>query len=535
MNDHFLDTSGETDPVWVHHLPYSKYPSFPTLDHNTETDVCIIGSGIAGISTAYELITRGKKVTLLEARHVLSGETGRTSGHLSNALDDEYSHIKAKHGNEGARNAAESHTWAIDRVANIARKLEIDCEFRYLQAYKVSQYPRGHPSHVSDIENMKSEADLARDLGIDAMWQEGCAVPGWDGAIDQRDAAVFGAQATLHPTKYLFGVLKWLREHPNFKCYANSRAMGIEEKKSPPGIVEVSTESGWTVSAKDVVQATCIPLQKLSVIAEMEYFRTYCIAVRVPKGMIEDCLIYDTADAYKYIRFTACDEKHDYLVIGGCDHKVGQEDTTGRFTELENWVRERFTHAGPVEYRWSGQIMEPVDYMAFIGKNQGMDHTYVITGDSGNGLTHGVLAGRLIADEIEGRENSWASLYNPSRMVSIAKSMPSMLQHDLQINAQYKRWLESDVKDIEDIVPGAGGVIKDGMKRIAVYRDEEGNEHRMSAVCPHMKGVVCWNATEKSWDCPVHGSRFSCEGLCVEGPSKGNLEQMQAPAAPAAH
>jgi Rieske Fe-S protein len=165
--------------------------------------------------------------------------------------------------------------------------------------------------------------------------------------------------------------------------------------------------------------------------------------------------------------------------------------------------------------------------MAFIGKNQGKKHTYIVTGDSGNGLTHGVLAGRLIADEITETPNRWADLYNPSRLASIAKSAGSMIAHDVQINAQYKRFAQSDIQDIEDLVPGEGGVLnpKTG-KPVAAYKDDQGKVHQFSALCPHMKGVVCWNSTEKSWDCPVHGSRFSKDGVQLIGPAKANLSPM---------
>lgn len=181
-----------------------------------------------------------------------------------------------------------------------------------------------------------------------------------------------------------------------------------------------------------------------------------------------------------------------------------------------------------MDYKWSGQIFEPVDYMAYIGKNQGTKHSYIVTGDSGNGLTHGVLAGKLIADEIGGFKNPWSQLYDPRRMASLAKSLPSMLSHDLEINTQYKRFLQTDITDIEDLVPGTGGVLNKGFSQpIAVYKDEDGEVHESSALCPHMKGVVCWNNTEKSWDCPVHGSRFSKDGVCVEGPANANLEPLK--------
>src|ERR1700761_6999922 len=140
--------------------------------------------------------------------------------------------------------------------------------------------------------------------------------------------------------------------------------------------------------------------------------------------------------------------------------------------------------------------------MGFIGKNPGQKHTYIITGDSGNGLTHGVLAGRLIADEIDDTPNHWANLYSPKRVSSIVKSTKEMLTHDIQINTQYKRVLQSDITDIEDLALGEGGVLNPTLKQpIAVYKDDEGNVHKLSAFCPHMKGVVCWNTMEKSWDC----------------------------------
>ncbi|TDZ46106.1 putative Rieske 2Fe-2S iron-sulfur protein YhfW [Colletotrichum trifolii] len=531
----FEATSGATDAVWVHNDNYANRPGpdVKALTGDIEADVCIVGSGIAGVSIAYELVTRGKQVVLLEAREILSGETGRTSGHLSNALDDGYLEIQKKHGKNGAKAAAESHTWALNYVGEVARKLGVDCEYRTLPGYTVSQYARNDPKHAEDVEEIKKETQFARELGIDVEFEEGLQVKGWSsepGRPDQRDGAVWRNQATFHPTKYVNGVLRFLLQQPNFKCFAQTRVMSVEE----PGIeilgmgnkhVEVETQHGHTVTCDHAVEATNIPLQKLSIVAEMEYNRTYCIAIRIPKGSVEDCLIYDTAEEYKYVKITEGDDKDDYMIVGGMDHKVGQEDTSGRFEELETWARERFPQSGAVDYKWSGQVFEPVDYVAFIGLNQARKRTYVVTGDSGNGLTHGVIAGRLIADEIDGQKNSWADLYSPKRKLSIAASAVTMLTHDIQINSQYKRFLQSDITDIEDLVPGTGGVLNPkASKPIAVYKDENGKVSKVSALCPHMKGVVCWNGVEKSWDCPVHGSRFSKEGLCVEGPSKGNLE-----------
>ncbi|KAK4234952.1 FAD dependent oxidoreductase-domain-containing protein [Achaetomium macrosporum] len=525
----YMHTSGASDPVWVHKQPYSAFPKFPTLTQDLTTDVAVIGAGIAGIHVAYELVTRGHNVVMLEARDVLSGETGRTSGHLTNDLDDGYLEIAKKHGEEGAKIAAESHAWARDRIGQLAAELGIQCEYRKVKAYDVSQFATGTKEYEQEIGELKEEAGMQAWLGIETRFDENLTVRGWSGKPDQRGGMVAENQATFHPTRYLAGVLKWLKKQPNFQCFTRTRVMGIKEHgvellgmghKS----VTIETEAGHTVKAEHAVEATCVPLQKLSVVAELEFYRTYCIAVRVPKGSVEDCLLYDNAEEYKYVRLTECDEKDDYMVVGGCDHKVGQEDTTPRYEELEKWTRERFPQAGSVDYRWSGQIFEPLDYMAFIGKNQGNQKVYIVTGDSGDGLTHGVLAGRLIADEIEGKENKWASLYSPKRLGSIIKTLPSLVKHDVQINLQYKRFLQTDITDIEDLAPGCGGVLNSATsKPLAVYKDEEGKVHKYSALCPHMKGVICWNSAEKSFDCPVHGSRFSKDGICINGPAKSNL------------
>jgi len=527
--EHFMSTSGATDAVWVHTEPYSNRPTFAKLTQDLSTDVCVIGSGIAGIQSAYELVKRGHNVVMVEAREILSGETGRTSGHLASALDDGYTEIAKKHGDDGAKRAADSHSWAIERVGEVSKELNIDCEYRKLPGYQVSQYERGDPKHNEEIEQLKQEVSKAKALGMNAEFKEGFAVHGWDGKKDQRDAAVFAGQATFHPTKYLVGILKWLQQQPNFSCYTNTRVLqcsekGIEILGMGSKSVQISTEGGQTIECKDAIMATCVPLHKLSVVAEMEYMRTYCIAIKVPKGTVEDCLLYDNAEAYKYIRLTHCDNENDYMIVGGCDHKVGQEEPTGRFEELEQWTRERFTSAGSVDYAWSGQVFEPVDYMAFIGPDPGTKHIYIVTGDSGNGLTHGVLAGRLLADEIENKPNHWSELYAAKRKASLVKSAGSMLSHDLQINAQYKRLFHSDIHDIEDLANGEGGVLNSMTKSpTAIYKDDDGNVHKFSALCPHLKGVVCWNRLEKSWDCPIHGSRFSKDGVCVIGPAKAHL------------
>jgi Rieske Fe-S protein len=179
--------------------------------------------------------------------------------------------------------------------------------------------------------------------------------------------------------------------------------------------------------------------------------------------------------------------------------------------------------AEDVEYAWGGQVMEPVDRVAFIGRNPlDADNVYVATGDAGMGLTHGTIAAMLIGDLISGRDNEWASFYDPSRKTIGA--LGRFTKEAANMAAQYTEWVTpGDVDDLDLVPPDSGAVIRRGLKKIAVYRDDAGQLMERSAVCPHLGCIVQWNDAEKTWDCPCHGSRFSKTGTVINGPANSDL------------
>jgi hypothetical protein len=204
---------------------------------------------------------------------------------------------------------------------------------------------------------------------------------------------------------------------------------------------------------------------------------------------------------------------------GGEDHKSGQAaDMEARLDRLEAWARERFPQSGAFAHRWSGQVMEPVDYLGFIGRNPGDDHVYVITGDSGMGMTHGAIGGTIVADLIAGRENRWADLFDPARKTLSA--LDDFIRENVNVAAQFVDYVTGgDVASEAEIAPGSGAVIRDGARKIAVYRDAGGILHRRSAVCTHLGCIVAWNPLETCWDCPCHGSQFAPDGTAINGPA----------------
>lgn len=233
---------------------------------------------------------------------------------------------------------------------------------------------------------------------------------------------------------------------------------------------------------------------------------------------------------YHYVRLAEFDEKHDLLISGGEDHRTGQADDEGikeedRYTGLIEWTKKRFPFIEDIVYKWSGQVMEPIDSMAYIGKNPGDDNIYIVTGDSGNGMTHGTLGGIIITDIIMERDNPWIKIYSPSRITS--KTTGDNLKEVGNMVLQYGDWFTgADIKTPEDLKPGEGGIMSSGFRKIAVYCDEESNLHTCTAVCPHLVAVLQWNADEKTFDCPMHGSRFTTEGKVINGPATSDLKKV---------
>jgi Rieske Fe-S protein len=236
-------------------------------------------------------------------------------------------------------------------------------------------------------------------------------------------------------------------------------------------------------------------------------------------------LLWDAPDdlsrPYHYVRIEKGKE-FDILIVGGEDHKTGQQhDGSQRWGKLEQWARNRF-RIDDIDFRWSGQVMEPVDSLAFIGRNPGDENIFIATGDSGMGMTHGTIAGLLLSDLIMGRHNPWADLYDPSRKTLSA--IKDFAQENINVAAQYTDALTpGEVESVDEVNEGEGAILRRGLSKIAVYRDEDGRIHSMSAVCVHLGCIVTWNGSEKTWDCPCHGSRYDALGAPINGPANTHL------------
>jgi nitrite reductase/ring-hydroxylating ferredoxin subunit len=222
---------------------------------------------------------------------------------------------------------------------------------------------------------------------------------------------------------------------------------------------------------------------------------------------------------------------YDALIVGGEDHRTGNPDhAEDRWDRLLTWARARWPQAQELSFAWSGQCLEPYDYSAFIGRNpDGAENVYMASGDSGQGMTHGVIAGMLLTDLILGNPNDWESVYDPSRVTIGLEPAKEFAVHNADVAYRFVKdyLVKGDLASETDIQPGEGRVVRRGAHKLAVFRDDSGTLHECSAVCTHLKCIVAWNATEKSWDCPCHGSRFDPYGKVLNGPAVSDLERME--------
>lgn len=500
-----MDKGQNTTSLWTVTSPQL---SFPPLSADITTQVCVVGAGIAGLTTAYLLAREGTQVTVLDSGDVGGGETGRTTAHLASALDDRFTKLEKLHGVEGARLAAESHAAAIDEIGRIVRTEGIECGFTRLDGYLF--VPPGGSTDILEQEYAAAKrAGLSCDLMTRAPMNE----------FDTGHALCFYNQGQFHPGRYIAGLAHAIQRLGG-TIHTGTRV--VEVKDGNP--VRVVTAQGPVVTARAAVAATNTPvIDRFQIHTKQAPYRTYAVAAPIPAGDVTPALYWDTADPYHYVRLEQVDEQ-TMLIVGGEDHKTGQ-DTENRdhFRCLETWARERWPSMGRATVLWSGQVLEPVDSLAYIGRNPGERNVYIATGDSGHGMTHGTIAGMLLRDLILGRGNPWAALYDPGRKRLAAAA--EYLKENVNVAAQYLDWLKgSPVASPEELRPNSAAVFTKGTHKIAAYRDSGGALHQVSAVCTHLGCLVAWNEVENTWDCPCHGSRFDIDGTVLNGPAVTGLK-----------
>jgi Rieske Fe-S protein len=367
----------------------------------------------------------------------------------------------------------------------------------------------------ADLDWLARELDAARLAGCDVQWTDRVPLP-----FATHGGIAWPRQARVHPLAYLNGLAHAAADRGAL-IYEGTKAVDVREGE--PCIVKTER---YEVRATDVFVATNVPVNNRVLLhTKIAAYRSYAIATEID-GVDLPGLFWDTDDPYHYIR-TQRLAGRTYLIVGGEDHRTGEDtDTAKRYERLTEYAHHRFGDL-PVRYRWSGQIIEPVDGLPYIGRNVASAHVYLATGYSGNGMTFGTLAGQMVTDLIGRVASPYEHIYDATRVTPIVSAVRYVTENAVfPVNLLKDRLtkLDTDDRAPDELQPGEGGVFASDAGKIAVCRDQSGAFHTLSAVCTHLACDVKWNKAERTWDCPCHGSRFSATGKVLNGPAVTDLK-----------
>ncbi len=483
-----------------------KSPSFEPLSTDARCDLVVVGSGIAGLSSAYEAARCGAEVLVIDRSEITGGMTARTTAHLVTEIDDRYSELIDAVGEDDARLYHESQVAAVNRIERICADEGIDADFARLPGYLIP----AEPAHMEELER---EFEACRKLAVDVEWSESAPYDLLDGTRALR----FGAQGRFHPLKYCAGLARAITGRGG-RIHGSTAYVDHDEEDG--GIV-LRTEAGPVIRAGAALFATNSPVNdRVKIHTKQIPMRTYAMAGRVPRGSVEDALIWDTLWPYHYVRLQPAGNGEDWLIAGGEDHRTGTaNDMDERFRRLDAWTRKHFPSFGKVEHRWSGQVMEPDDCMPFSGRD-GSDRIYVHSGDSGTGMTNSVAGALNFIALYRNEKARFADLFDPARKPTSSYALSEYVKGQGPVVANLAEYVESgEVDSVDQIKPGEGAILRRGLAKHAVYRSEDGSLVERSAVCTHVGCIVHWNNFEKCWDCPCHGSQFRPDGSVLNAPA----------------
>ncbi len=501
-----MSQGGES--FWLGTTPETSYPQ---LAGEVSVDVAVVGGGIMGITAATLLKRAGKTVALLESKRIVHGATGYTTAKVTAGHGVIYSDLTEKFGETGARAYAEAQQAAIEQIATLAAE---DAHFERRANFVFADT-------AEDADQLRQEADAEQRLGLPASFTRETPLP-----FEVAGALRLENQAQFHPRKYLLPLAASL---PGDGSYVFEQTRVQDARDGEP--CTITAETG-TVRARDVVIATHLPiLDRGLFFAKAHPHRSYAIAARIDAADAPQGMFINAGQPTRSIR-TMRDGDSVYLNVGGEGHKPGRvDDEPRRYDALEEYLRRHWPGAGEVEYRWSTMDYLPLDRMPYIGRlRRRSQHVFTGTGFQKWGMTNGTVAAMIVADRILGRENAWASVFESKRWHTRA-STPKFVKENASVGARYVAdWLRlARGPSADELPPGEGALVRVRGRKTAVYRDESGELHASSPVCRHLYCIVDWNAAERSWDCPCHGSRYSGDGKVIQGPTTRDLKPRKLP------
>lgn len=496
---------------WIESVKSEK-EEFPKLEKNEKADVCIIGGGLTGITTAYYLSKTNLRVVVLEKYRICEHTSGNTTAKITSQHDLFYDYLIQSQGKEKAKQYLEANEQAIKNIASIIQEEKIDCDFERQDNYV-------YTLKQDDVIKIKKEVEAVNSLGFPAKFVTDVELP-----FRTLGAIKFPNQAQFNPCKYINGIVKSMEQNEDVTIFEKTKVVDVKTAENS-SLYNVITEDGHTVTAKYVVLATHYPIINVPGYYFLKMYQemSYVIGVETNNPLFQGMYINTEKPTISFR--TAKQDGKDLLLIGGMGHKTGErKDISDSYTNLEAIAKQYYPDC-KIVYRWCTEDCISLDKIPYIGEFSNlMPNVYVGTGYKKWGMTTSNVAANIIKDKILGKQNPYEEVFTSTRMEPIKnyQEVGNMLKEVATSWTVEK--LKIPEEKLQDIKKGEGGLIEFEDKKVGAYRDEGGKVYLVKPVCSHLGCELTWNNLEKTWDCPCHGSRFNYKGKSIYDPSIKDLK-----------
>lgn len=483
-------------------------PDWPALDGDLDVDVAVVGAGIAGLLSAVLLSEAGLRVAVVEADRVGAGVTGFSTAKVTSQHGLHYRRLARRHGMTAARTYGEANQAGLDEIARVVDEHDIDCAFTRAAAYV-------YATTDDERRQVEREADVSSRAGLPSHLTTETELP-----FPIRAALRFDGQAHVQPVELCRGLAEVVTRLGG-EVFERTRAVSLDD-----GVPSRLRTDRGDVHASWIVLATQLPFVYRGLyFATNAPRRSYAVAVELDAPPVAGMYL-SAGEPIRSLRPTGHGRS---MLVGGEGHKVGQDpDERLHYQQLIEWAQDHFD-VRAITHRWSAQDFMPVDAIPFIGAVPMTRRLLVMTGFQKWGFTTAGAAARILCDRVVGTDNPWRRLFDAGRVPVRGADELVRENANVAVHILSDRLAALRTRSRPELEPGEGTLMQQGLRAVAVARDDDGHLHTLDATCPHLGCTVRWNTAERSWDCPCHGSRFAVDGSLLQGPAKSDLKPLDRP------
>lgn len=492
---------------WINSVKDDK--EFEKLDKNIKTDICIIGGGLTGITTAYNLSKYKIKTVLIDKGRIGRQASGNSTAKITSQHGLIYKYLIDSKGKDFAKKYYEANENAIRNIENIIKKESIDCDFEKQSSYVFTR-------KIEEMQKIKDEVEAVKSLGGKADFVE-------DIPIKAIAGIKFENQAQFNPYKYISALSK-ICSSSGVKIYENTRAIDVEIEDEEEYNV-ITLENGCKIKAKYLIITTKYPIVNIPGFYFMKMYQStsYAIAMQTKSRLFEG--MYISSDKPTISLRTAKFGSDYLLIVVGFDNKTGEEiDLSNKYRYLEE-IAKSLCPEGQIKYRWNTEDCITLDKIPYIGDFSKLwENCYIATGFNKWGMTTSNIAAEIITDKILGEKNKYEEIFKSTRLepVKNIKEISNMAKEG--VNSLIIKKMELPKETIAQIKNGEGKIVEINNQRVGIYKNEKGEIYKVNPTCKHLGCELSWNNLDKTWDCPCHGSRYDYKGNLIYEPSVKDLD-----------